>query len=315
MSDFSVARSTGSAGPTCIINGASRRAEEARALILRISNDLKPQPRVVVTKRGDDISALAARAVANNCKTVVAGGGDGTVSAVAGAVAGTDTVLGVIPIGTLNHFAKDVGIPLNLELAIRNFFIGQLTKVDVGDVNGRIFVNNAGIGVYPHFVRLREQQQREGHDKPAAFVIAIGAMLRRYFRLRVKLHMNREDALEQITPFLFVGNNKYETRGLEIGTRKRLDSGHLWVCMGADPRNRVRIALNALVGRATDDELNAFEANEISVDPGTPRINLSTDGEVNIMDTPLHFRIRPRALGIVVPASIAGNSLNAPHRT
>jgi diacylglycerol kinase family enzyme len=292
-----------SAGLTCILNGASTHAEAAQAHIARISGEFGVQSHIVLTQRGDDISSLAARAVAENCKVVVAGGGDGTISAVAGALTGTNIALGVLPIGTLNHFAKDVGIPLKLEAAVRNLFTGQVTKVDVGEVNGRIFVNNSGIGIYPHFVRQREQQQREGHVKRLAFVIAIGSVLRRYFRLRVKVHMDKEQALEHVTPFLFVGNNKYEIAGLEIGTRKSLDSGRLWVCMAphADRRNRLRIALSALVGRVTDDELNAFEAEKISVDPGTPRVNLSTDGEVSIMDTPLHFRIRSRALGVVVP--------------
>ena len=70
----------------------------------------------------------------------------------AGKLVGTDTALGVLPMGTLNHFAKDVGIPRNLEAAVRNIFTGHVVNVDVGEVNGRVFVNNSGIGFYPHFV-------------------------------------------------------------------------------------------------------------------------------------------------------------------
>jgi diacylglycerol kinase family enzyme len=97
--------------------------------------------------------AAAKRQKTSGRHPVVAGGGDGTVNAVAGKLAGTDTPLGVLPMGTLNHFAKDVAIPLNLEGAVRNLFTGQPTKVDVGEVNGRVFVNNSGVGFYPHFVR------------------------------------------------------------------------------------------------------------------------------------------------------------------
>jgi diacylglycerol kinase family enzyme len=139
---------------------------------------------------------------------IVAGGGDGTVNAVAGSLAGTDGVLGVLPMGTLNHFAKDAGIPLDLEAAVRNLFTGQVTKVDVGEVNGRVFVNNSGVGFYPHFVRQREEQERRGHVKRVAFVLALRALLRRYLRLRMRVHLGREEALEQVTPFLFVGNNR-----------------------------------------------------------------------------------------------------------
>src|SRR5271169_3671958 len=291
------------AGVTCILNGASNQAEAAREYLARVSGEFGVQSRIVVTQRGDDISSLVAGAVAENPRIVVAGGGDGTVSAVAGALTGTDIALGVLPIGTLNHFAKDVGIPLNLEAAVRNIFTGQVTKVDVGQVNGRVFVNNAGLGFYPHFVRQREEQERRGHVKRVAFMLALRSVIRRYFRLRMKVHMDQAEALEHVTPFLFVGNNRYQTSGLQIGTRPNLDSGRLWVCTAphSGRRNIGRDALRTLLGRETDQELDAFEAEELWVEPGTARVNVSTDGEVSIMDAPLHYRIRPHALGVVVP--------------
>lgn len=289
--------------PTCILNGKSVYLPAALAHIRRISGEFGVEAQVVVTKRGDDISSLAARALAERHQLIVAGGGDGTVNAVAGKVAGTDIALGVLPMGTLNHFAKDAGIPLHLEGAVRNLFTGQVTKVDVGEVNGRVFVNNSGVGFYPHFVRQREEQERLGHVKRVAFMLALRALVRRYVRLRIKVHMDPEEALEHATPFLFVGNNRYQTSGLDIGTRPRLDSGRLWVCTAPSHgrQNIVRIALRTLVGRPTDQDLNAFEVEEIWVEPGTARINVSTDGEVTIMDTPLHYRIRPHALGVLVP--------------
>ncbi len=272
--------------------------------IARISGEFGVQAHIVVAQSGGELSPLAARAVGKNRQPVVAGGGDGTVNAVAGALVGTDTALGVLPMGTLNHFAKDLGIPLGLEAAVRNIFTGQITKIDVGEVNGRVFVNNSGIGLYPHIVRQREEQQRHGHVKWVAFVLAVGSVLRRYARLRVRLHMDEAEALARVTPFLFVGNNRYEIAGLEIGRRASLDSGRLWVCMAprTGRRNLVRMALRALMGRVTNHELNAFETEEFWVQTGTPRLNVSTDGEVSIMDAPLHYRIRPHALGVIVPA-------------
>ena len=261
-----------SIGPTCILNGHSVHVEEAQAHIARVSSELGARAHVIVTRKGDDISSLAARALSENRYLVVAGGGDGTVSAVAGVLAGTDAAMGVLPMGTLNHFAKDIGIPRHLEAAVRNIFTGQVTNVDVGEVNGRVFVNNSGIGFYPHFVRQREEQEQHGHVKRVAFVLALRSMIRRYFRLRIKVRMDQAEALEHVTPFLFVGNNRYQTAGLEIGTRSRLDAGQLWVCTAPRTKrqNIARIALRTLVGRATDEELNAFEVNEIWVQPGTP---------------------------------------------
>lgn len=294
--------------PTFILNGHSVRVEEAKAHIARISEEVAVQVQVVVTKREDDISAWVACALGGHRHPIVAGGGDGTVNAVAGKLAGTDTPLGVLPMGTLNHFAKDAGIPLNLHGAVRNLFTGQIAKVDVGEVNGRVFVNNSGVGFYPHFVRQREEQERLGHVKRVAFLLALRSIVRRYFRLRIKVHMDQSEALEHVTPFLFVGNNRYQTSGAHIGTRSKLDSGRLWVCTAptSSRRNVISVAMRTLVGRATDQELNAFEAEELWVEPGTARVNVSTDGEVSIMDAPLHYRIRHHALGVVVPKPRVG---------
>ncbi len=293
-----------SVGPTCILNGASIHVEAARALIARISCEFGVEAQIVVARSGAELSPLATRAVGENRQPVVAGGGDGTVNAVAGALVGTDTALGVLPMGTLNHFAKDIGISMGLEAAVRNIFTGHVTKVDIGEVYGRVFVNNSGVGIYPHIVRQREEEQHHGHVKWVAFVLAVGSVLRRYSRLRVRLHMDEAEALARITPFLFVGNNRYEIAGLEIGRRMSLDSGRLWVCMAprTGRRNLARMALRALLGRVTDHELNAFEVEEIWVETATPRVNVSTDGEVSVMVAPLHYRIRPHALGVVVPA-------------
>jgi diacylglycerol kinase family enzyme len=276
--------------------------EAARERLTLIAREFGVQARIVVAG-GDELVPLAARAVAENSRPVVAGGGDGTINAVAGALVGTDTALGILPIGTLNHFAKDAGIPLGLEAAVRNIFTGQVTKVDAGEVNGRVFVNNSGIGLYPRIVRQREEEQHEGHVKWVAFVLAVGSVMRRYSVLSVKLRTGETEAQAE-TPFVFVGNNKYGISGLEIGKRTSLISGQLWACMAPSigRRNLVRMALRTLRGRVSEHELNALEAQEIWVQTETSPINVSTDGEVSSMDAPLHYRIRPRALGVIVPA-------------
>ena len=290
--------------PAFILNGHSVHVTEAQAHIGRIASEFGVEAQVVVSRRGDDISALAARALGEKHEPVVAGGGDGTVNAVAGRLAGADVALGVLPMGTLNHFARDAGVPRSLEAAVRNLFTGQVRRVDVGEVNGRVFVNNSGVGFYPHFVRQREELERRGRPKRVAFALALQAVVRRYLRLRIEAHMGRAEALERVTPFLFVGNNRYQTSGLEIGRRARLDSGRLWICTAprAGRLDPLRAALRTVVGGEPDPALDVFEAREISVDPKTPRVNVSTDGEVSIMDAPLRFRARPLALKVILPA-------------
>ncbi|HVG33349.1 MAG TPA: diacylglycerol kinase family protein, partial [Pyrinomonadaceae bacterium] len=122
--------------------------------------------RITLAKSGNEIVELARRAARDDCHTVIAGGGDGTINAVASAVVGTDKRLGVLPLGTLNHFAKDLKIPLDLEGAVSNIFDAHVARVDVGEVNGRIFLNNSSLGLYPSIVRQREkQQERLGRGK------------------------------------------------------------------------------------------------------------------------------------------------------
>lgn len=192
-------------------------------------------------------------------------------------------------------------MPRFLRSSKRNIFTCRAVHVDVGEVNGRVFANNSGIDFYPHFVRQREEQERRRYVKRVAFMLAF--RVRRYLRLRIGLHMDQREALEHLTPFLFVGNNRYRTSGPEIGTRAKLDGGRLWVCTAPRtvPENFLCTALSTVLGRAVEQQLNIFETEEISVQPGTKRVNMATDGEVTVMDAPLHFVIRPHALMVVVP--------------
>ena len=119
---------------------------------------------VKVTPLGDGISVgdTVRDAVASGAPAVVAAGGDGTINAVASALVGSDTPLGVLPVGTLNHFAKDLGLPLGLEEAVAVIVVGKAVAVDVGEVNGRIFLNNSSLGVYPRIVELRPVDSGKG---------------------------------------------------------------------------------------------------------------------------------------------------------
>ena len=119
---------------------------------------------------------------------IVAGGGDGTINQVASRLLDSEVSLGVLPMGTLNHFAKDMGIPLELDQAIAVIATSRARLIDVGEVNGRLFLNNSSIGLYPDVVHEREhQQQRLGRGKWLAFGSACVSALRRFPFLRVRL--------------------------------------------------------------------------------------------------------------------------------
>jgi diacylglycerol kinase family enzyme len=259
---------------------------------------------ITLAQSGGEMIAAARNALAQGARMVVAGGGDGTINAVASVVAGSGVPFGVLPLGTLNHFAKDLGIPLTLDAAVRNLTTGQPRPVDVGEVNDRIFLNNSSLGLYPDMVHDRDKQQRRlGRGKwPAAFWASVAA-LRRYPSLSVRLSIGGE-RLARRTPFVFIGNNEYTMRGLAIGERLRIDGGTLSLYVAQRPGRLglLRFALRALVGTlAQDRDFDVLLAEEMEIATRHPQIRVATDGEVTIMSTPLRYRVRPGALAVIVP--------------
>jgi hypothetical protein len=108
------------------------------------------------------VRALQMLAKRGEIDAVVVGGGDGSVRTVASVLADTGVPLGVLPLGTLNHFARDLGIPLDVEAAAETIAKGDVRVVDLAKANGEIFINNASIGIYPYLVIARERQGRPG---------------------------------------------------------------------------------------------------------------------------------------------------------
>jgi diacylglycerol kinase family enzyme len=238
-------------------------------------------------------------------QVVVAGGGDGTINAVASVMAGSGVAFGVLPMGTLNHFAKDLGIPLALDEAVRNVAQGKAIQVDVGEVNDRIFLNNSSLGLYPDIVRDREKQQhRLGRGKWLAAAWATIAALRRFPFLNVRVGIDGVQHARR-TPFVFIGNNEYIMRGLAIGARARLDRGvlSLYVAQRPGRLGLLRFAWRALFGRlAQERDFDVMLSDKISIETHHRRLRVATDGEVSIMATPLHYRIVPGALTVIVPS-------------
>jgi diacylglycerol kinase family enzyme len=297
----------------CILNGAagSNRGAQAKELLTDLFARHGAAARILLARNGSEIGDLARDAVEQGSRIVVAGGGDGTISAVAGALVGTKAALGVLPLGTLNHFAKDLRIPLALEDAVATLFTGRVVRIDVGEVNGRVFLNNSSIGIYPWIVREREQEQNKGRGKWAALGLALISVLKRYSLLHARLRVDEEDGPEARTPFMFIGNNPYESKGLNIGQRRALDLGRLWV-LRAPPASRGKLFLLALqhaFGSRRVPELEIFDAYYVSVRTRAARLLVAADGEVISLQTPLQYRTLPGALRVIVPASTdAGNA-------
>ena len=266
---------------------------------------------LVLARTGEDLLAAAERARDRGFGMVVAGGGDGTQSAIASRLAGTQVVQGVLPLGTLNHFAKDLGIPLQLEEAVRTLAEGRVQQVDVGEVNGRVFINNSSLGLYPEIVRERElQRMRLGKSKWRALASASLHATEGRPAMAVRVDAAGEQQVRR-TPFVFVGNNRYTMEGLAIGGRDSLQDGQLALYMGRRGGRLalLRLALLALLKRLRQDEdFELITGPAFVVSTSGDRLRVATDGEVNWMDSPLHYRVRPRALRVMVPATLSSRA-------
>lgn len=259
--------------------------------------------------QGRRLAAAAKLAVDARPRLIVAAGGDGTVSTVAGAVAGTDIRLGVIPLGTLNHFAKDAGIPLKIPDAVNTLRRGTPRPIDLGAVNDVLFLNNVSIGAYPSVVRRRERRRtRFGWGKWSAMAWALMSVSRRYPVVRVDLDFEaRREPVR--SPFLFVGNNRYDLGLFQLGARKRLDRGELCVYFSNDSNRReiARMLWRSAIGKLSQDQdFRMVHPRRITVRSARRRIRVAVDGEVRRLASPLRFESRPRAIKLMVPKETHG---------
>lgn len=271
--------------------------------LVPIFNQSQLDVSISMAHNGAEVITFAREAASGPYEVIVAAGGDGTVNSVAAAVVDHDKILGVLPLGTLNHFAKDLKIPSDPRAAAQAIVAGHTTEVDIGEVNNRIFLNNSSLGLYPTIVRERQKRERLGFRKWPAFFWATIQALRRYPFLNVQLAVNGK-LLNRRTPFVFVGNNEYAMDLFNVGVRERLDRGVLTVYLThrATRLTLLKLALRALTGGLRNDKdfLELF-SNELEIQTRRKRLRVAFDGEVELMQTPLQYRVRTRALRVIVP--------------
>ena len=259
---------------------------------------------VLVARNGEDIGLLARHAVREGHPVVVAAGGDGTINAVATHVVGSRSALGVLPMGTLNHFARDAGIPSEIEAAVRTIVAGHRMRVDVGAVNGRVFLNNSSLGLYPTVVIRRENRRKQGSGKWPALFWASLTVLRRHPMLDVSLKVDGETRHFR-TPLVFIGNNEYVVEGPEAGRRGALCDGELaiYITRRHGRLGLLALGMRALFGSLRDAlDLVALKGSNVTIATRRRYLPVATDGEVNVMATPLEYETRAESLEVVVPA-------------
>lgn len=264
--------------------------------------ELRPAP---AQRLAETVTAAAAE----RPDALIVGGGDGTVSCAAAILAGTRLPLGVLPLGTLNHFAKDLGLPTDWKEAAAALGRARPRELDVTEVNGRVFVNNCSIGSYAEAVRKRDRLRRErGSGKMWAMLLATWAVVRELRRLRVRLEVDG-DVVALRTPLVVVANNRYSGHILDQRLRDRLDEGKLWIYTTRADRP---LALLQLAWRALRRKLDEVEglrevagSKAVLTVLATRPTPVAVDGELVDLTPPLTFRVRPRALTVLVPPAPA----------
>ncbi len=283
--------------------GADDQEQEHRRLI-DIFEASEHEVSISLAHSGDEIAMLARRSVDENFEIIVAGGGDGTINTVASAVLGENIALGILPLGTFNYFARHLNVPLDTEEAARIIIAGHAVAVNVGEVNGRLFINNSSLGLYPTIIREREKAYgRWGRSKMAAILSGAATMLRPNPFLKLRLNADSKEIACR-TPLVFINNNAYQMESYNIGGGECLAAGKLALYVprpGSWP-GMLWLAARALCGwlRETKD-LRVLCAQEVWIETRRRRIRVAIDGELVRLDTPLHYRMLQGALRVIVP--------------
>ncbi|HEU5173847.1 MAG TPA: diacylglycerol kinase family protein [Gemmatimonadaceae bacterium] len=252
---------------------------------------------------GGEIAAAVEEAIAGGHARLVVAGGDGTIATAAGLLAGRPTALAIVPGGTLNHFARDHGIPDDIEAAVELARHGRTRPTDLARVNGHVFLNTSSVGAYVTLVRFRDRLERWLGYTLASFVAAV----RVFFTMhRFVVEISGPDGPRTFrTPLLFLGVGERELKLPTLGAR--VDDGraglHVMVVKG-----RTRGAVLALAFSAATRGIRGVPTPHLEtviLDECTVRLRrptaISTDGEIVQLESPLRYELLRGALQLVRP--------------
>jgi YegS/Rv2252/BmrU family lipid kinase len=258
---------------------------------------------VIRLTRDLDVPSLVRERMQRGQTLFVAAGGDGTINSVIQALVNSQSVLGVIPVGTYNHFARDLGLPLDWRGALDVVISGVTRQVDAARVNDRFFVNNVSMGLYPELVAHREEKGRD-YPRWKALGHAVVATLQKYPHVSVTVETEHHQEVIR-THVLMISNNTYDLSRIGIqASRSTLEEGRLSIYwLPHLPRLALtRFVARYLAGRVKETPgFRSFRTARAKLQTSRPRIRIGIDGEVFTMDTPLNVTIVPQSLLVRVP--------------
>lgn len=261
-------------------------------------------------ENGAQIEATTRAAMADGFKTIVAAGGDGTICAVASVLQGSDTVMGILPCGTFNYFARSLGLPMEMEAAAKVVVAAKTRPLRIARINDSVFLNNASLGAYPAILETREDiYKRWGRTRIAAYWSVIKTLATVRAPLRLRITVDGQTRLVT-SPLVFVVNNAYQLTQLHVVGADRIEDGKLVVFIAPDcsPIEMIRMAV--VIGLARGLPGRKFEVlsgTDILIEntshPAGHRLTIARDGERERLAGPYRFQVVEDALHILVPAS------------
>lgn len=284
------------------VEGAS--AEEIEKLFADRGHKASVQP----ISAGADIAEIVAKASGPGVTCVVAAGGDGTICGVVDALVGTDMELGVIPLGTFNYFARSFDIPQEVAPAIDIICAGQSRPINVGSVNGTIFLNNASLGLYAAILSRREGiYRRWGRSRLAAYWSVLSAMATVYRPLTMQVSINGKH-MRATSPMIFVAASAYQLDEFEIEGAQAIRNGEFAVLL-APNCGRVMLLWKAMLiafrGVQKDRDFTLLTGDHVVVETRRPSALVARDGERETMKGPFEFRLMQDAIRLRVPQQVA----------
>ncbi|MDO5612966.1 MAG: diacylglycerol kinase family protein [Paracoccus sp. (in: a-proteobacteria)] len=289
----------------CVILNAGSGKQSGDDIAILLERELAPRAAefsLIRTARGDDLPRLARQAVSDGFSLIVAVGGDGTQSAIAGALTGSDVVMGVIPGGTFNYFARDLGVGETPEQALETLLGGRTGRIHVGTINGQVFLNNVSFGAYPDILKQREDiYRRWGRSRIAAYWSVIVALrnLRRPMRLTVGERVFT-------TALAFVANNRLQMEQFDLDGKEAIEAGKfaLMIAHASRPWPLIGAALRLAFGRsARGSDFDLIVTDQITIETRPARQLVAHDGEKSRMDGPFRLQVHRNALTVLLPAA------------
>ncbi len=291
----------------CVVmnrGSGKKKYAELRALLKERLAPACGSYRLRESRKGSDLPALARQVAAEGYDLVIAAGGDGTQSAVAGALTGTDVIMGVLPGGTFNYFARDLGVGETIDDALDTILDARVEAVDVGDVNDLIFLNNVSLGAYPQILKTREGiYRRWGRSRLAAYWSVLVALRRLRRPMQLVARVDGQET-RHTSALVFVARSAYQldSFGLEGAAQIRRGEFAVLIAKAKRPLPLMRSALRMAMGKsAKDDDFELILTDALTIETPKRRQLVAHDGEKTVLNSPFRMQVRHDGLRVLLP--------------